>query len=324
MLKFICMIIIIASIVFSLNVCAQDNDVSFYDLTGITIDDISKIEIKNGTTGESTETSDNGIISNIVTFLNNNSLRENKASENSGGWSYSLSIHLKSNDKVYNYTVPYGIKIDGKKYFMNDAVGFRNILYIYFNKITEKLNDEEKINLLEDQGILRGDSNGDLRLDAEITRAEAIAVICRLLDLNGVIDKYVFSDVGEQFWANKYIVSAYDAGLVCGYDDNTFRPYNKVLYEEFIKLIVLSLGYGSDIKEQDAYPTGYINIAEKLGLYNKSYDNIYLNRKQVTDIVWQAINIPIKEKNAANSNLFKGNILNYEGIFTIRDHFNKG
>jgi hypothetical protein len=49
-----------------------------------------------------------------------------------------------------------------------------------------------------------------------------------------------FSDVDANHWANQYIDSLSNSGVINGYEDGTYRPQNSVTRAEFMKLMVCS------------------------------------------------------------------------------------
>ena len=77
--------------------------------------------------------------------------------------------------------------------------------------------------------IVNGYEDGELHLDNNLTRAEAVTIICRLLSVEPAEDtNCIFTDVEHNFWAKNYIVSAFQNGLVDGCGDNLFKPNNNI------------------------------------------------------------------------------------------------
>src|SRR4051794_18804007 len=86
----------------------------------------------------------------------------------------------------------------------------------------------EEMVFLEAEGIITGYSDGTFRPDEEVTRAVAAIMIGRALDLNGEQRETRFSDVGAAQKASGYIASAVTEGIIQGYSDGTYRPYETV------------------------------------------------------------------------------------------------
>lgn len=91
------------------------------------------------------------------------------------------------------------------------------------------------IDTLIAKGLLTGYSDGTLRPNSGLTRAEAIKVIATYMGLEGQASN--FTDVSGAHWANKYIGAAAGSGLMNGYSDGTFRPNNKISRSELATLI---------------------------------------------------------------------------------------
>ena len=125
--------------------------------------------------------------------------------------------------------------------------------------------EENQITYLAENGIMTGDPDGNLRLDENITRAEASKVLSVAFDIDSAAGES-FSDVDELHWANSYIAVMKKSGIINGYPDGTFRPEDNVSYAEFIKMTVEAIGNGEEAKAQGGYPEGYIKEASKLGI----------------------------------------------------------
>ena len=105
-------------------------------------------------------------------------------------------------------------------------------------------------------------SEYDMELDAygELTRAEFIEMVINLMDYELI--KYpnsYFDDVPADYWANEYINTAYQYGIIS--PNNTFRPTDGITYNECIKVLLEAMGYGQLAMEQGGYPNGYLSLA---------------------------------------------------------------
>ena len=88
----------------------------------------------------------------------------------------------------------------------------------------------EDINLLADLGVVTGKPDGTFRPDSEITRAEIIAILVRLYDLNS--DDMVLFDDTKDHWASGYISIAASLGYVNGFDAKHFGPDDQLTREQ--------------------------------------------------------------------------------------------
>lgn len=73
--------------------------------------------------------------------------------------------------------------------------------------------------------------------ERNITRAEFAAMIVKGLGIK--LDDYSgkFTDVGASSWCAKYVETAYNYGLVLGYEDGTFKPNDIITREQIFAMI---------------------------------------------------------------------------------------
>lgn len=75
---------------------------------------------------------------------------------------------------------------------------------------------------------------------------------------------YYFKDVLPNHWAFGYIQLAKEQGIVNGYSDGTFKPDQKIKFEELCKLLVVVL---NEKPNPGKYPLNYVTKALSLGLF---------------------------------------------------------
>ena len=75
-----------------------------------------------------------------------------------------------------------------------------------------------------------------------------------------------FSDVNVWLWSYRYIAPLTFMGVLSGYDDGSFRPGSAVSCGEALKMVLLSLGYGTQAPTTAHYASGYLALAVGLGL----------------------------------------------------------
>lgn len=81
----------------------------------------------------------------------------------------------------------------------------------------------EAVNTIASAGYIKGYEDNTFRPDNYITRAEFLAILLRGND----VEKFVelpFSDVTGTEWSADYLYTAYNKGLISGYEDGTLRP----------------------------------------------------------------------------------------------------
>ncbi|UCZ52841.1 N-acetylmuramoyl-L-alanine amidase [Bacillus shivajii] len=82
----------------------------------------------------------------------------------------------------------------------------------------------DEINRLTDDEFVSGFPDGKFHPNRSVTRAEAIAMIARTLDLNEEQRTTPFIDVPDSHYASGVIASAYETGLAVGVSAELFEP----------------------------------------------------------------------------------------------------
>ena len=80
------------------------------------------------------------------------------------------------------------------------------------------------------------DTSNSFRPDDSITRAEFVKIINRVFNFTEVTD-ISFSDVNTSDWFYNEVSIAVNSGYIDGYEDNTFKPYDKISRQEVAKII---------------------------------------------------------------------------------------
>ena len=94
---------------------------------------------------------------------------------------------------------------------------------------------EPFITALAQQGIVKGYEDGSFQPDRTISRAELMVLIAnqQKLNLEEMPDEMLFADEHSiPWWALQEVLAARQAGLVNGYPDGSFRPYQAVTRRE--------------------------------------------------------------------------------------------
>jgi surface protein len=104
----------------------------------------------------------------------------------------------------------------------------------------ENSTEKDKIQEFLDKGYIDGykeeDGTYSFRPENQMTRAEFIKLANRVF---GFEDKgeQNFTDINSQDWYYEEILIAMNAGYITGYEDNTFRPNDKISREEIAVII---------------------------------------------------------------------------------------
>ncbi len=167
------------------------------------------------------------------------------------------------------------------------------------------------IQTLSGLNILTGDdSNADgimsFRPYDNISRAEMTAVLFRM---RGEFDpaqpaSSQFYDVPASHWASGYISKAAAENLVSGYGNGLFGPDDNIMYQDVVKMVMVTLGYSKFAENNGGYPSGYEAAAASCGVLNNvvggGYD-IASSRGQVAQIVANAISAPLMDSAASDA-----------------------
>lgn len=147
------------------------------------------------------------------------------------------------------------------------------VLGATFSDVPETNQYYEAIDLLSEFGIILGDAGtGTFRPDAEISREEFSVIVTRILGVSNIVpsmENLPFEDVNPivcDEWAIVATKLAYDLGIVSGYGNGKFGPKDPVTYEQVVKMLVCTIGYGPAAIENGGWPNGYIKVANDLGI----------------------------------------------------------
>jgi hypothetical protein len=111
---------------------------------------------------------------------------------------------------------------------------------------------ESNIELLTSKLIVEGMTDTTFEPDRNLTRAEFVALATRSFGLVDVNDGTYFSDVGRGSWYSGMIAAAAKAGIINGYEDDTFRPNAPITREELAAIIVRAYRYAGGSVNVDA------------------------------------------------------------------------
>ncbi len=93
-------------------------------------------------------------------------------------------------------------------------------------------------------GIILGNEKGEALPYAEVTRAEATAMITRFLGISPVVNSdMTFTDVASNDWFYGTVGALFNAGIVQGDSETTFSPKRNVTREEITVMVVRALQY---------------------------------------------------------------------------------
>jgi len=135
-----------------------------------------------------------------------------------------------------------------------------------------------------------------------VTRGEVAALLDRLLDIQAT-DTNAFTDVGEDYFAKGAINALSAAGIIAGYDDQTFKPQQPITRGEaatlFHRAFVLTgeqtVTYTDVLNEQAFYYTAVYNLGEA-GVMNGYPDGTFkpqqsISRAEMATLLFQVLQL---------------------------------
>ena len=214
---------------------------------------------------------------------------------------------------------------------------FSGTVFAAYTDVAEDNRYSKAITTLSKLGVINGYEDGTFKPDGSITRAEFTKIVTYTLGLSELkTEPKEFSDISEH-WARYNIKTAYDQGIINGFEDGTFRPDENVTYEQALKMVVCTLGYGSFAEAAGGYPQGYQTQAAALDLTKSitglGYDQP-ASRGAIAQVVYNALEVETKKldgttwvssgKNLLNDYLgvkkFKGEMAGVEDYVTGNCH----
>ena len=149
------------------------------------------------------------------------------------------------------------------------------------------------LNTDDHYSYLIGYSDGTVRPNGKITRAEVATIFFRLLD-DDTRAKYWsskndFSDVSADKWYNNAVSTLSRMGVIGGYADGTFRPDAPISRAEFAKIAVsftqnngsAVYNYFTDVKTTDWFAP-YVTAAKDAGLIEGYSDGSFKPESKIT------------------------------------------
>ncbi|MDQ1911627.1 S-layer homology domain-containing protein [Paenibacillus sp. GD4] len=105
------------------------------------------------------------------------------------------------------------------------------------------------VELLANKLVVEGVAEGKFDAERSITRAEFAALVVRSLGLTEVSGNGNFKDVSAGAWYASTVATAVNAGIINGYEDNTFRPDATITREELAAMVIRALSYAGVASE---------------------------------------------------------------------------
>lgn len=121
------------------------------------------------------------------------------------------------------------------------------------------------VNELSALGFVNGYDDGTFRPELAVSRAEAAAMIARMLGYNGSYSSS-FTDVAENAWYKNAVSALSINGIISGTGDDKFTPDAPIIYADIFKILESLIGYASYFTATPDYKAEAMQLAIKLGL----------------------------------------------------------
>ena len=102
------------------------------------------------------------------------------------------------------------------------------------------------ISTLANAGILSGYPDGTFRPNAPITRAEFTKIAASFFERVEYTIDNPFNDVDDEDWFYKFVMAAYEGGLITGYPEGDFRPNANISRAESVTIVNRTLERAPD------------------------------------------------------------------------------
>jgi len=177
---------------------------------------------------------------------------------------------------------------------------FTNIGHANFTDVKWDTLYKDGINLLQENQIVKGYSDGSFGVNKNISRSEMLKILVeskfliedkQTTELDEYQNQNCFEDVNQNDWFAKYVCWAKDNQWIKGYNDGKeFRPNNPVTLVEAIKMTLKS----GDLEYQET-SRWYKGVVDKASQHNLiPFDTDYfqnkLRRDQMADMIARLIN----------------------------------
>lgn len=132
--------------------------------------------------------------------------------------------------------------------------------------------------------------------DAQVKRSDFTMLAATLRGYNGEsVSTDPFLDINKEYYAAGSIAYLKSLGILSGYDDGNFRGEQLITYSEALIVLTKMLGYDNHAKLIGNGLSGYINMAQNLGLnygIQLSGDSV-LTQNDALKLIYNALDIPV-------------------------------
>ena len=126
----------------------------------------------------------------------------------------------------------------------NRAFGFKRLGSVTFTDVPSSKWYAEDINIAYNAGYFEGHSSATAAPEEPLTREQAAVLLARIMRLQETVGESLgFTDSRELHeWSRGLIGAAVIEGMVSGYDDGSYRPFNYITRGELAAMLVRAIG----------------------------------------------------------------------------------
>jgi hypothetical protein len=164
---------------------------------------------------------------------------------------------------------------------------------------------QQKVQLLDELRIFTG-SNGDYRLNDQLSRSEASALAVRIMGKDYEVllnaSKYKntpYPDVDPNHWYAPYVGFCTKEGILSGDTKGNYNPNDFITEKSFLKIVLGVLGYqlNSDYIWDNVYRKAFeVGLVTSLSYIAKEEDNTDFKRGDAVNVLYNAL--MLKEKSS--------------------------
>lgn len=167
-----------------------------------------------------------------------------------------------------------------------------------FNDI-DNSNFKEAISYLKQNKIVKGYSNNNFKPQEKINRVEFLKIILESSsDFNLEEAKNIketnnmnFKDINKNSWYYPYLKFAVKNNIIKGYEDNTFKPLNKINLPEMAKILVLTQNLETDknLDENQVWYKKYLQTLTKKKLVPTTIKGVnhLISREEMAEFIYR-------------------------------------
>lgn len=150
----------------------------------------------------------------------------------------------------------------------------------------------EAMEVLKLFSVIHDYSDYNVNLSEGVSRADFAETLAKLINCAEYTgDKVYYYDVPKSHYAFGSISQLTEMGVVGGNGNKLFNPDNIVETNEALKMVVSILGYTTRAEVEGGYPSGYANVAKRLGLTNGLSMNRELCREDMFLLLYRSLNV---------------------------------